>query len=56
MTPNDALDARKTDAGSWGFLRGVQALKDPEQLVGALNVESSPVIANRVHDPLTFRR
>ena len=44
MAVNDALDGRKADPGAFEFVNPMQPLKDAEQLVGILHVETDTVV------------
>src|SRR5882724_4114269 len=44
MPANDALNCRQPDSGSLEFLRGMQALKDAEQLGREGGIKAGPII------------
>jgi hypothetical protein len=53
MPVYDALDCRQTDSGAFKGLLWVQALEDPEQLIGIFHIETHPVVSNEQHGVTT---
>jgi hypothetical protein len=47
MALNDTVDIRQPYASALEFFGAVEALKDPEELVGISHVESDAVVANK---------
>ena len=46
MPLNDAADIGQTNASAFEIRRGVQALKNPEELVRILHVEPDAIVAD----------